>query len=143
MNTLKLTLLFAAFVLTASFGYAQNTVYKDSITIPAQSIVNPTIYISDISGGGITKDILLEKPFLRAKDPNGFIDWKILSYRVVFVKNGIESVPIYVVGEEFPKEIKSAFQSALSDVIMEISEIRVESVAGVRDIQKPVVVRIK
>ena len=145
-SKLKLMLSLAAFVFAASFGYAQNTVNTpDSITISTQSIPNPIIYISNSgnSGGGISKDVLMENPFLIVKDVLDAVEWEILSYKVTFVSNGKEDVPIMVTGSQFTEQIKSRIQSASSGTIIEFSDIKVQSIAGIRDIGRVLSVRIR
>jgi hypothetical protein len=159
MKRLKLTLILAAFVLTASFAYAQDTQdekssqtsnYVDSITVAAKSIPNPNIYLGKaITGGRITREELLENPVLSVKDPNFEIEWNIVSYKVTFVRyeknsdSGVEDPPIMVVGAEFTEQIKSRIQSAPSGTIMEISDIKIQSIAGYRETQHILSVRIR
>ena len=133
MKSFKLTLPLAAFVLIASWGYAQ----KDSTATPI-----PTIYVgTNILGGKVNKDILLAAPLLRVEPPD--LGWSIESYRVVFVRNGVERPPITVIGAEFTEQIKSLIRTAQSGTVMEISEIRIKSVNGSRRISMaPFLIRI-
>ena len=140
MKRLKLTLLLAAFALAASFAYAQNT---DS-TIAAKS--NPNVYVGDkILAGKQFKEAILEAPFLTATSKDG-TEWNIVSYRVTFVRqisgNGVEDPPISVRGAGFSEEVIAKIQSAKSGTIIEFFEIRIQSIAGVREINKPIVIRI-
>ena len=143
----KSTLLLAAFVLAANFGFAQNV--ADSITIPAKtiskaSVPEPMIFIGDISGGKVSKKTLLENPFLIAKDSKyDEIEWTVLSYRVVFVVNGKEEAPILVTGAEFTEKLKNRIQSAASGTIVEFAGIKAESIAGTRALQRVLSVRIQ
>jgi len=141
----KSILLLAVFVLVASFGFAQTA---DSITIPAKtiskaSVPEPTIYIGDISGGKQTKETLLANPFVSAKDSKNEIVWDIVSYKVTFVANGKEDAPIFVIGAEFTEKIKNRIQSASSGTIIEFSDIKIESIAGTRAVQRVLSVRIQ
>jgi hypothetical protein len=130
----KSTVLLAALVLTASFGFGQNT--ADSITIPAktiskESVSEPTIFIGDGTGGKKTKEALLANPFVIAKDfKYDEIEWSVLSYKVTFVVNGREEAPITVNGAEFNDQVKSRIQSASSGTIIEFSDIKIQSIAG-------------
>ena len=143
----KMTALLAAFVLTASFGFAQNT--ADSITIPAKTISKTSsvpdlmIFIGDISGGKQTKETLLANPFVSAKDSKNEIVWNVVSYMVTFVVNRKEEAPIFVTGAEFTEKIKNRIQSASSGTIIEFSDITIQSVWGKRVVVRPLVVRIQ
>jgi len=124
----------------------QTKAQTDSITIPAKSIAEPTIYVGNTenSDDGMSKEVILENSFLTAKDPNNYVEWEILSYRVTFVSNGKEEAPITVTGEQFTEQIKSRIQSASSGTIIEFTDIRIQSIAGgTRLIVRPIVVRIR
>ena len=142
----KSTVLLVAFVLTASFGFAQTA---DSITISAKtiskaSVPDPMIFIGNISGGKVSKETLLENPFLTAKDSKyDEIAWTILSYKVVFVVNGKEEAPIFVMGTQFSEQLKLRIQSAVSGTIVEFADIKTESIAGTRALQRVFSVRIQ
>ena len=146
MKQLKLTVLLTALVLTTSFVVAQNT--ADSISIPAKTISKvpisePWVSISSALEEKVTKETLLNNPFVIAKDPKGEIEWEILSYRVVFVANGKEEAPITVTGGKFSEQVISRIQSAASGTMIEFSEIKLQSVVGgTRVIGRPLVVRI-
>ena len=141
----KSTALLAAFVLTASFGFAQNT--ADSMSFPAKNLPivhEPTIYIGEIFGGKQTKEALWANPFVIAKCPKDEIVWNVLSYKVVFVANGKEEAPIRVEGAEFTEQVKSRIQSASSGTMIEFSDIRIQStVGGTRTVVRPLIVRIQ
>jgi len=141
----KSTVLLTAFVLTASFGFAQTA---DSITIPAKTISKTSvpdlmIFIGDISGGKVSKETLLANPFVSAKDSKNEIVWNVVSYKVTFVVNGKEDAPILVTGAEFTEKIKNRIQSASSGTIIEFSDIKIESIAGIRNVVKIFMVRIQ
>ena len=148
MINFKVTLLLAAVVLTASFGYAQNA--KDSTVSREKPIPEPWVLVGNIPGGGISKDSLLENPFLKVAMPSDFdgeIEWNVLSYKVVFVDytsgNGVESPPITVKEARFSDEVISKIQSAPSGTMVEFSEIRIQSIAGTRLIVRPIMLRIE
>jgi len=144
MINFKVTLLLAIAVLATSFGYAQNA--KDSTVSHEKPIPEPWILVGNTTGGGISKDSLLENPFLTATMPSDFdgeIEWNVLSYKVVFVKNGVEDAPITVRDARFSDEVISKIQSAPSGTMVEFSEIRIRSIAGTRLIVRPIIVRIR
>ena len=120
----------------ATSGVHQVTNVPDSIKEIPEGI---TIAVgTDILGGGQTKEILLANPFLSATTP-----WEIVSYRVVFVNNGVESPPINVQGANFPEEVISKIKSAPSGTMLEFLDIIVSSAAGIRNIIPMIMVRIK
>ena len=150
MKRLKLRLLSVALVLTASFGYAQEAAnpktQTDSITISTRSIPNPMIYIGDGTNKNVLKpkEVVLEQPYLTAKDPLGTTEWAILSYKVRFVKDGKEEPPIDVIGSQFTEEMISRIQSAELGTMIEFSNFKVQSdVAGTREVKVPRMIRIR
>ena len=139
MKRLKLTLLLATFALATSFAYAQTT---DSTTVSTESF--PNVFVGkNITAGKQSKDSILESPFITARDPNNEIQWNVLSYKVTFVTNGRESAPITVKGERFSEQVIAKIKSAPSGTIIEISEIRIQSIVGMKTIVRPIVIRIR
>jgi hypothetical protein len=150
MKNLKITLLLAIFVLTASFTYAQGVritpIQSDSTVSSTKPIPEPTIYIgTNILGGEQTKDALLKNPCITAK--GGDLEWSIISYRVTFVRqingNGVEESPITITGACFTKEIISKIKSYSSGTVIEFSNIKIQSSAGIRTIPTTLAVRVR
>ena len=152
MRTLKLTLLLAALAIAGNVGYGQEAtkpipqeqpksqMYIDSM----KSISNLRVYIGNgISSGKQSKEALLEKPFLVAKDFSSGTQWNIVSYQAVFVVNGKEELPIAVSGTEFPEPLIAKIQSAKSGTIIEFSDIKAKSSTGTQFFQNPIVIRIQ
>ena len=143
---IKLMLPLAAFVFAANFGYAQTEKSNstDSVSISTKPISEPYVYIGNrYTTGSMSKDTLLEQPFLTAKDLTGAAEWTVLFYRVTFVVNGKEEAPIDVTGSQFSDKVKSRIQSASSGTILEIANIKIQSTAGTRTIVRPIIIRIK
>jgi gliding motility-associated protein GldM len=112
-----------------------------------KSVPEPNVFVGgNISAGKQPKDAILANPFISAKmgaDFNYELPWKVVSYKVTFVKNGIEAAPITVNGAGFNDQVKSSIQSSSSGMIIEFSEIKISSLAGTRNIQKPIVIRVR
>ncbi len=125
-------------------GKAQN---MGSTTFRVKSVPEPTVYLgANISGGRQPKEAILGNPLVTARmDPdfNYELRWSVLSYRVTFVRNGVEDAPVTVTGPYFTDQIKSRVQSAPSGTVIEISEIRIQSIAGTRNVQKQLMIRIR
>ena len=150
----KNALLFFVFlflVITNTFAQESN---PTNVNVP-DSIAEKKI-IADVGVGTFEriqkKEILLANPFLSIMYTDGLgrkiekkeWDWKITSYKVVFVHNGIESSPITVQGAKFPDEVISRIKSAPSGTNIEFSGIRINSsTAGARTIVNTIIVRIK
>lgn len=109
-------------------------------------VPEPTASIgSNITSGRQPKDLLLANPLIVARmspDFNYELRWNVISYKVTFVRNNVEEAPITVRGGRFPDNVVSKIRSASSGTQMEISEIRVQSIAGARTL-KTILVRIK
>ena len=109
-------------------------------------VPEPTASIgSNITSGRQPKDLLLANPLIVARmspDFNYELRWNVVSYKVTFVKNNVEEAPITVKGGRFPDNVVSKIRSASSGTQMEISEIKVQSIAGARTL-KTILVRIK
>ena len=139
MKQLKLTLSLAIFAFAAGFGYAQTT---DSTAITPKYDIN--VFVGEnLSTGKQAKESILEHPYISAKDPNNEIQWDVVSYKVVFVVNGREDAPISVTGARFSEKVIAKIKSAQSGTIIEISDIRIQSIAGTKTIMRPIVIRIQ
>ena len=118
-----------------------------STVFRVKSVPEPTVFIGgNISTGKYPKDQILANPFISAKmspDFNYELRWQVLSYRVVFVKNGIEGTPISVNGGQFNEQVRNEIQRAQSGTIVEFSDIKFSSIAGQRTSQKPLMIRIR
>ena len=109
-------------------------------------VPEPTATIgSGITSGRQSKDVLLTNPLIVAqmsKDFNYELRWNVISYKVTFVRNNVEEAPIQVKGPRFPDNVVSKIRSASAGTQMEISDIKVQSIAGARTL-KTILVRIK
>ena len=118
-----------------------------STTFRVKSVPEPTIYIgANIQSGRQPKELLLGNPLITARmspDFNYELRWSILSYRVTFVRNGVEDPPINVTGPHFPDQVKSRIQQASSGTSVEFSDIKIQSIAGTRTVLVPLMVRIR
>ena len=118
-----------------------NTVFR------VKSVPPPSVFVGgNISAGKQPKDAILANPFVSAKmdvDFNYQLPWTVVSYRVTFVRNGIEEAPITVNGAQFDGTVKNKIQSAPSGTIVEFSDFKIRSIAGERNITKPIVIRIR
>jgi len=107
----------------------------------------PDVFIgAGITGGKQAKDIVLANPFLVAKMPPDFnyiLPWTVVSYKVTFVKNGVEDAPITINGPQFSDQVKNKIQSATSGMIIEFSDIVIKSIAGQQNISKVYSIRIR
>ena len=112
-----------------------------------KAVPDPTVYVGgNISAGKQAKDAILANKFVSARmgvDFNYELKWQVLSYKVTFVKNGVEDAPITVKGAPFSDQVESKIKSASSGTIVEFSEITISSIAGQRNISKPIVIRIR
>ena len=119
-----------------------------STTCRIKSVPEPTVVIGeDVHSGKQAKDVLLASPFISVKMPPDFIyelSWQVLSYRVVFVRNGTEGDPILVNGAKFNEEVIEKIRNAPSGTIVEFSDIKIQSdIAGSRTIVRPLAVRLQ
>ena len=124
-------------------GKAQN---MGTTPFRVKPVPEPTASIgSNITSGRQPKDLLLANPLIVARmspDFNYELRWNVVSYKVTFVKNNVEEAPITVSGGRFPDNVVSKIRSASSGTQMEISDIKVQSIAGARTL-KTILVRIK
>ena len=125
-------------------GKTQN---MGSTTFRVKTVPEPTVYIgANILGGKQPKEILLANPLITARmspDFNYELRWSVLSYKVLFVRNGVEDAPISVTGPHFPDQVKSRIQNAQSGTNIEFQDIRIQSIAGTRPVTTPLIVRIR
>ena len=125
-------------------GKTQN---MGSTTFRVKMVPEPTVFIGgSISTGKQPKDVIMANPFLTAKmspDFNYELKWQVMSYKVTFVRNGIEEAPIAVNGGQFNEQVKNKIQSAPSGVIIEFSDIKIQSIAGTVNVQKILSIRIR
>ena len=78
-----------------------------------------------------------------SRDFNFEVRWSVISYKVTFVKGGVEEAPIMVQGGRFTDQVISKIRSASSGTTVEFTDIKIKSEAGNRAIQRPLSVRIK
>jgi gliding motility-associated protein GldM len=125
-------------------GKTQN---MGSATFRVKAVPEPTISLgASIVGGKQPKEAILANPLIVARmspDFNYELRWSVLSYKVTFVKNGVEDPPITVNGPQFTDQIKNRINTAGSGTIIEINEVKIQSIAGTRNIQKTMSVRIR
>ena len=118
-----------------------------NITFRVKPIPEPDIYIgANIAGGYQPKERLLANPFILARmspDFNFDLRWEVVSYKVIFIINGDEEAPISVSGARFSELVLNKIKDAPSGAIIEFSDIRIQSIAGMRDMQKIFVIRIQ
>ncbi|MCL2132007.1 MAG: gliding motility protein GldM [Lentimicrobiaceae bacterium] len=112
-----------------------------------KAVPEPGVFVAgNIQGGKQPKDALLANAFVSATMDQSFnyrLPWKVLSYKVTFVRNGVEAAPIMVNGAQFSDQVRSGIQNASSGTIVEFSEIKIQSIAGTRNIQKTIMIRIR
>jgi gliding motility-associated protein GldM len=125
-------------------GKAQN---MGQTTFRVKSVPEPTVFLgANILAGRQAKEIILANPLVTARmspDFNYELRWSILSYKITFVVNGVEDPPVNVTGPQFPDQVKSRIRSASSGTLMEISDVRIQSIAGTRNVQKVLPIRIR
>ena len=125
-------------------GKTQN---MGSTQFRVKNVPEPSVFIGgNITGGKQAKDALLANPMIIAKmspDFNFELRWSVLSYKVTFVKGGIEDSPIPVTGGRFNEQVINKIRSASSGTIVEFTDIKIKSEAGSKSIQRPLSVRIR
>jgi gliding motility-associated protein GldM len=116
-------------------------------TFRVKAVPEPTVFLgANILAGRQAKEIILANPLVTARmspDFNYELRWSILSYKVTFVVNGVEDAPINITGPHFTDQVKSRIRSASAGTLMEISDVRIQSIAGTRNIQKTLPIRIR
>ncbi len=110
-------------------------------------VPDPTTYLgANIQGGRQPKETILANPLVTAQmstDFNYELRWSVVSYRITFVRNGVEDAPVTVNGPRFPEQVIGRIRSAASGTLIEITDIRIRSIAGEKNIQKPLSIRIR
>ena len=100
---------------------------------------------ADIRGGQVSKNEVIANPFIRAavKDPSSSdLRWKVQSYRVIFIYQGIEEPPMACTGSSFSEEVKKKILQAESGTIIVFQNIKVKSEAGEQTLDD-IVIRLK
>jgi gliding motility-associated protein GldM len=112
-----------------------------------KSVPEPTVFLgANILGGRQPKEIILANPLVTARmspDFNYELRWSILSYKMTFVVNGVEDPPVNITGPHFTDQVKARIRSAAVGTLIEISDVRIQSIAGTRNIQKTLTIRIR
>jgi gliding motility-associated protein GldM len=112
-----------------------------------KAVPEPQVFVGgNITAGKQPKDAILANPFVSAKmgaDFNYQLPWQVVSYKVTFVRNGVEEAPITVNGAQFGGQVEGKVRNAASGTIIEFSDIVINSIAGRRTILKPIVIRVK
>jgi len=118
-----------------------------STTFRVKSLPEPSVHIGlNITEGRQSKEVLLKNPFITAivsPDFNYGLRWEVLSYKVIFIINGDEEAPISVSGARFSELVLNKIKDAPSGTIIEFFEIKIQSIAGMRNITKTFVIRIE
>ncbi|HOF15658.1 MAG TPA: gliding motility protein GldM [Bacteroidales bacterium] len=110
-----------------------------------KGVPNPVAYIgSNIGSGKIAKNLLTANPFLTAKMENFDFElaWRITSYKVTVVKNGREVSSATNAGAQFSESLKNTIRASGSGTTFEFTEIRAQSIAGVKNLEN-ITVRIR
>ena len=97
---------------------------------------------ADIRGGQVSKNEVIANPFIRAavKDPSSSdLRWKVQSYRVIFIYQGIEEPPMACTGSSFSEEVKKKILQAESGTIIVFQNIKVKSEAGEQTLDEIVI----
>ena len=97
---------------------------------------------ADIRGGQVSKNKVIANPFIRAavKDPSSSdLRWKVQSYRVIFIYQGIEEPPMACTGSSFSEEVKKKILQAESGTIIVFQNIKVKSEAGEQTLDEIVI----
>lgn len=110
-----------------------------------KGVPNPVAYIgSNIGSGKIAKNLLVANPFLTAKMENFdfALAWRITSYKITVVKNGREVSSNTIAGAQFSESLKNTIRSSGSGTTFEFTEIKAQSIAGVKNLEN-ITVRIR
>lgn len=97
---------------------------------------------ANIRGGKVLKKDLLANPFIRAASKNTSatdLHWKVKSYQVVFIYQGLEEAPLTCTGSSFSEEVKKNIQQAEPGTIIVFQKIRAMSEAGEQTLDEIVV----
>lgn len=110
-----------------------------------RAVPNPVAYIgSNISSGKISRDLLKGNQFLTARMENFdfALAWRVTSYRVTVVKNGREVASVVNSGPQFVGSVQNAVNSATPGTMFEFTEIKAQSIAGVKNLSN-ITVRVR
>jgi hypothetical protein len=117
-----------------------------SCVFRVKSIPEPAVYIGgNITGGQQPKDAILANPFISVRmlsDFNYHLRWQVLCYDVTFGIDGIVEPTITVEGAQFSEEVINKIKDAPSCTFIEFSEFKIQSIAGYREFQKSIAIRI-
>ena len=112
-----------------------------------KSVPEPNVFVGEnITNGKQTKEVLLVNPFVCVRMGSEFnyhLIWKVLSYNVTFVNNGVVEDSIFVEGAMFSDEVINKIKDAPLDMIIEFSDFKIQSMAGRFNIKKKIVIRIR
>ena len=111
----------------------------------------PEIFIgANINGGVHSKAALLANPFIIASTMGDFhyhLLWRVVSYNVTFIINGIVEPPIIVENNRFGEQIVNKITDAPAGTVIEFSDFKIQcnTFKGKinRDIEKMIVIRIR
>jgi gliding motility-associated protein GldM len=116
-------------------------------TFRVKSVPEPTVFLgANILGGRQPKEIILANPLVTARmspDFNYELRWSILSYKMTFVVNGVEEPSVNITGPHFSDQVKSRIRSAAVGTLIEITDVKIQSIAGTRNIQKVLSIRVR
>jgi len=105
----------------------------------------PNVFVGgNIVYGEYAKDAILVNPFVSARMGTDFyfdMRWQVLSYKVTFLCD--EDEPIMVNGAKFSDSVIEKIQHASSGTIVVFSDIKIQSIMGKYDIERPIVISIK
>ncbi len=110
-----------------------------------KAVPNPVAYIgSNVGSGKVAKSLLVANPFLTAKMENFdfALAWRITSYKVTVVKNGREVSSTTNAGAQFTESLKGTIRAATAGTTFEFTEIKAQSIAGVKNLEN-ITVRVR
>jgi len=117
-----------------------------SYSFRIKSVPVPNAFLGGgIWGGGHPKEVLLANPFVYARMVDGFnyhLIWEVLSYKVTFINNHIVEDSFFVEGAMFSDEVINKIKDAPLGTIIEFSEIKIISIAGKCNIERPIAIRL-
>jgi hypothetical protein len=134
-------------IITVSAKKSGKIQYLESVYFRVKTVPGPVIIVGGyLNGGSHPKDAILANPFVSAKwTPDFHIDarWTVLSYNVIFIINGIVEPTITVEGGLFSEQVLDKIKNAPSGTIITFSDFKIQSIAGYREIENLIVVRIQ
>jgi gliding motility-associated protein GldM len=112
-----------------------------------KAVPEPTIYLgASIQGGRQPRETILANPLVTARmspDFNYELRWTVQSYQLTFIRNGVEEAPVTVTGPRFTEQITNKIRTAPAGTLIEITNIKIHSLAGQKSINKTLSVRIR